>query len=76
MPPKNRERTNRMLALMQLHANGRDDVHASTHLIRAWLEGPPGPLAPPPSATNKKAPPSGAGKNAHHSAAHNKETGA
>jgi hypothetical protein len=36
---QNRERTNRMLALMQLHANGQDDVHAYTHLIRAWLEG-------------------------------------
>jgi hypothetical protein len=35
---KNRERTNRMLTLMQLHANGHDDVHAYTHLIRAWLE--------------------------------------
>ena len=35
---KNRERTNRMLMLMQLHANGHDDVHAYTHLIRAWLE--------------------------------------
>jgi hypothetical protein len=23
---------------MQLHANGQDDVHAYTHLIRAWLE--------------------------------------
>jgi hypothetical protein len=33
---KNRERTNRML--MQLHANGHDDVHAYIHLIRAWLE--------------------------------------
>jgi len=36
---KNRARTNRMLMLMQLHANGQDDVHAYTHLIRAWLEG-------------------------------------
>jgi hypothetical protein len=35
---KNRERTNRMLMLMQLHANGHDDVHAYTHLIRAWLD--------------------------------------
>jgi hypothetical protein len=35
---KNRERTNRALMLMQLHANGHDDVHAYTHLIRAWLE--------------------------------------
>ena len=35
---KNRERTNRMLMLMQLHANGHDDVHGYTRLIRAWLE--------------------------------------
>ena len=34
---KNRQRTNRMLALMQLHANGHDNVHAYTHLIRDWL---------------------------------------
>lgn len=34
---KNRERTNRMLMLMQLHANGHDDLHAYTHLIRDWL---------------------------------------
>ena len=27
-----------MLMLMQLHANGQDDAHAYTHLIRAWLE--------------------------------------
>jgi hypothetical protein len=35
---KNRERTNRLLMLMQLHANRQDDVHAYTRLIRAWLE--------------------------------------
>ena len=35
---KNRERTNRMLMLMQLHANHQDDVHAYTHQIRDWLE--------------------------------------
>jgi hypothetical protein len=35
---KNRARTNRMLMLMHLHANGHDDVHAYTNLIRAWLE--------------------------------------
>lgn len=35
---KNRERTNRLLMLMQLHANGHDDVHAYTHLIRDWLQ--------------------------------------
>jgi hypothetical protein len=36
---KNRQRTNRMLMLMQLHANGQDDVHAYTQLIRTWLGG-------------------------------------
>ncbi len=35
---KNRQRTNRMLMLMQMHANRQDDVHAYTHLIRASLE--------------------------------------
>jgi hypothetical protein len=35
---KNRERTNRMLMLMQLHANRQDDVHAYTRLIRDWLQ--------------------------------------
>jgi hypothetical protein len=29
----------RMLMLTQLHANGRDDVHNYTHLIRACLQG-------------------------------------
>ena len=36
---KNRERTNRMPRLIHLDANVQDDVHAYTHLIRAWLEG-------------------------------------
>jgi hypothetical protein len=35
---KNRQRTNRMLMLMQLHADHHDDVHAYTHLIREWLQ--------------------------------------
>jgi mutator family transposase len=35
---KNRERTNRLLLLMQLHANRQDDVLAYTKSIRAWLE--------------------------------------
>jgi hypothetical protein len=35
---KNRERTNRLLMLMQLHANGRDDLDAYVKSIRAWLE--------------------------------------
>jgi len=48
---KNRERTNRMLMLMQLHANRDDDVHAYTHLIREWLQlnqGRPGVDRPEP----------------------------
>ncbi len=35
---KNRERTNRLLLLMQLHANRQDEVLAYTKSIRAWLE--------------------------------------
>jgi hypothetical protein len=35
---KNRERTNRLLMLMQLHANRHDDAPAYTDLIRACLE--------------------------------------
>ncbi len=35
---KNRERTNRLLMLMQLHANRSDDVDAYTSLIRKCLE--------------------------------------
>jgi hypothetical protein len=35
---KNRERTNRLLLLMQLHANRQDDVLAYAKSIRAWLE--------------------------------------
>ncbi len=35
---KNRERTNRMLILMQPHANRQDDEQANTQLIRLWLE--------------------------------------
>lgn len=35
---KNRERTNRMLMLMQLHANHQDDIHAYVRHIRASLE--------------------------------------
>jgi hypothetical protein len=45
---KNRERTNRLLMLTQLHANRRDDVHAYTNLIRARLESNQGrPLVAP-----------------------------
>jgi hypothetical protein len=35
---KNRERTNRMLMLMQLHANRHDDERAYVRHIRDWLE--------------------------------------
>jgi len=35
---KNRERINRLLMLMQLHANRQDDEQAYTQLIRLWLE--------------------------------------
>jgi len=35
---KNRERTNRMLMLMQLHANRQDDERAYVKHIRQWLE--------------------------------------
>jgi hypothetical protein len=35
---KNRERTNRLLMLAQLHANRQDDHIAYTKTIRAWLE--------------------------------------
>ncbi|HZC14235.1 MAG TPA: hypothetical protein VE270_09475 [Thermoleophilaceae bacterium] len=38
LSPKNRERTNRLLLLMQLHANRQDDVLAYARDIRAWLE--------------------------------------
>jgi hypothetical protein len=36
--PKNRERTNRMLMLMQLHANRKDDQNAYVRHIRECLE--------------------------------------
>ncbi len=35
---KNRERTNRLLLLMQLHANRQDEVLAYAKCIRGWLE--------------------------------------
>lgn len=35
---KNRERTNRLLLLMQRHANRQDDVLAYAKDIRVWLE--------------------------------------
>jgi hypothetical protein len=35
---KNRERTNRMLMLMQLHANRQDDERAYAKHIRQWLK--------------------------------------
>jgi hypothetical protein len=36
--PKHRERTNRMLRLMQLHANHQDDDRAYVRHIRDWLD--------------------------------------
>ena len=35
---KNRKRTNRLLLLMQLHANRQDDPLVYAKDIRAWLE--------------------------------------
>jgi hypothetical protein len=35
---KNQERTNRLLGLMQLHANRQDDVSVYAKDIRVWLE--------------------------------------
>ena len=35
---KNQERTNRLLLLMQLHANRQDDQQTYTRHVRAWLE--------------------------------------
>jgi len=35
---KNRERTNRMLMLMQLHANRQDNKRTYVKHIRGWLE--------------------------------------
>jgi hypothetical protein len=35
---KNRQRTNRLLLLMQLHANRKDDERTYAQHIRAWLE--------------------------------------
>jgi Transposase, Mutator family len=35
---KNRERTNRLLMLMQLHTNRHDDERTYTKLIREWLQ--------------------------------------
>ena len=55
---KNRERTNRMLMLMQLHANRQDDEHAYAKHIRQWLEldqGAP-PLLDEPSSTQSGVP--------------------
>lgn len=35
---KNQQRTNRLLLLMQLHANRQDDTHVYAKDVRAWLE--------------------------------------
>jgi hypothetical protein len=37
--PEYYERTSRMLMLVQLHANGRDDIHAYTHVIPRLARG-------------------------------------
>jgi len=44
---KNRERTNRMLMLMQLHANGDDSEVAYRKAIRDWLLANAGRPRPP-----------------------------
>jgi hypothetical protein len=50
---KNRQRTNRLLLLMQLHANRQDDALAYTKSIRAWLEANGGrPRAPRRAVTD------------------------
>lgn len=51
---KNRERTNRLLLLMQLHANREDDPVAYAKDIRAWLEANAGrPRAPRRAVTDR-----------------------
>jgi len=56
---KNRDRTNRLLLLMQLHANRQDDVLAYARDIRAWLEASGGhPRIPRRAVTNPAGRPS------------------
>jgi hypothetical protein len=51
---KNRERTNRLLLLMQLHANRQDDPLAYAKDIRVWLEANHGrPRAPRRAVTDR-----------------------
>jgi len=56
---KNRERTNRLLLLMQLHANRQDDPLAYAKDIRAWLEANDGrPRVPRRAITDRADQPS------------------
>lgn len=56
---KNRERTNRMLMLMQLHANREDSELGYTTDIRAWLEANRGrPRHPRRAITDRRGQPS------------------
>ena len=56
---KNRERTNRLLLLMQLHANRQDDPLAYAKDIRAWLEANAGrPRLPRRAVTDRAGQPS------------------
>ncbi len=56
---KNRERTNRLLVLMQLHANRQDDVLAYAKDIRSWLDANHGrPRVPRRAVTDRHSGPS------------------
>ena len=56
---KNRERTNRLLQLMQLHANRQDDQVAYAKDIRTWLEANHGrPSVPRRAVTDPRSAPS------------------
>lgn len=56
---KNQERTNRLLLLMQLHANRQDDEGAYTTQIRDWLQANGGrPHADRRAITNRRGQPS------------------
>jgi hypothetical protein len=56
---KNRERTNRLRLLMQLHANRQDDQLANAKSSRAWLEANGGrPRVPRRAVTDRAGQPS------------------
>lgn len=56
---KNRERTNRLLTLMQLHANRQDSQLAYTTDIRVWLEANQGrPQSPRRAIVDRRGHPS------------------